>query len=99
MYVAHRLKTVMPGLGYNKRVKTKGLYHVCTVTQESRSCYSEVVITLNREDREIKSGMYKLSSKLRVSMYKCILYIYYESESEYVVLELCSINVLGERKW
>ncbi len=40
---------------------------------------------LSHGDREIKSGMYKLSSKLRVSRYKCKLLIYYKSESEYVV--------------
>ncbi len=37
-------------------------------------------------DREVKSGMYKLSSKLRVSRYKCMLLIYCESESEYVTV-------------
>ncbi len=28
---------------------------------------------LSRGDREIKSSMYKLSSKLRESMYKCMI--------------------------
>ncbi len=36
----------------------------------------------------MKSGMYKLSSKLRVSMYKCMLLIYYELESEYVMVSM-----------
>ncbi len=28
---------------------------------------------LSHEDREMESGMYKLSSKLRESMYKCMI--------------------------
>ncbi len=62
----------MPGLGNNKlaerRVVSRSYSH-----PKSALLLLQAVIMLSREDGRIESGMYKLSSKLRKSMYKCTM--------------------------
>ncbi len=63
------MSSVKPGLGYNNLANTRVVLH-----SYNHSYVTLLLqwggITFSHEDREVKSGMYKLSSKLRVSRYK-----------------------------